>query len=47
MTRLEELRAKLVASTKGLDGSGPPLPGYKERVDALRAEIARLEAEDG
>lgn len=47
MTRLQELRAKLRASTKGIDGTGPPLPGYTERVAALRAEIARLEAEDG
>ncbi len=43
--RLERLRAKLAASLKYKDG--PPLPAYKERVEAIRAEIARLEAENG
>lgn len=44
-TRLEQLRAKLAASLKSKDG--PALPGYGERVAAIRAEIARLEAENG
>lgn len=37
MTRLEELKAKLAAS-KGKSG-------YAERVAAIEAEIAKLEAE--
>lgn len=42
MTRLEELRKKLAGCT---DRDGNPLRGYRERVEALRAEIAKLEAE--
>lgn len=38
--RLSQLRAKLAASTKL---SGTPLPGYAQRVEALKAEIGRLE----
>ena len=37
--RLDQLQRKLSASTR----AGKPLPGYKVRVDALRAEISRLE----
>lgn len=37
--RLDQLQKKLEASTR----AGKPLPGYKIRVDALSAEIARLE----
>lgn len=43
--RLDQLRAKLKASTKG--PNGPPLPGYGARVEALKAEITRLEGEAG
>lgn len=43
--RLAQLRAKLTASTRGRNG--PPLPGYAERVAAIRAEIERLEASGG
>lgn len=39
MTRLEDLRAKL----KARDGK----PAYTENVKAIRAEIARLEKNDG
>lgn len=42
--RLAQLGAKLAASLKY--PGGPPLPAYKERVDAIRAEIERLEAEN-
>jgi hypothetical protein len=37
MTRIDDLRAKL----KGREGK----PEYRENVKAIRAEIARLEAE--
>lgn len=40
MTRLDDLRAILAGS---LAADGKPLLGYKQRVVALRAEIARLE----
>lgn len=36
MTRLEQLKAKLVARTK--------VPGYERNCEAIRAEITRLEA---
>ncbi len=39
--RLDQLKAKLAASTKR---SGTPLPGYAERVEALKAAIATEEA---
>jgi hypothetical protein len=39
--RLEALRAKRAASMH----AGKPMTGYKERVAAIDAEIARLEAE--
>lgn len=37
--RIDQLQKKLAASTR----AGKPLPGYKVRVDALRAEISRLQ----
>lgn len=38
--RLAELRKKLEART---DRSGKPLKNYEENVEAIRAEISRLE----
>lgn len=43
--RLAQLKAKLRASLQY--PGGPPLGGYKERVEKLRAEIARLEGANG
>ena len=43
--RIAELRRKLAASLRGRNG--PPMAGYAERVKAIQAEIARLEAENG
>lgn len=39
--RIADLKRKLNART---DGRGEPLPNYGENVAAIRAEIARLEA---
>lgn len=41
MARLDDLHAKLAAS---LNSEGKPAKGYKLRVAAIRAEIARQEA---
>lgn len=41
--RLTQLRAKLAASMH----AGKPMIGYKDRVAAIEAKIARLEAQDG
>lgn len=40
MDRIEQLKRKLNART-GPDGK--PHPGYSENVEAIKAEIARLE----
>lgn len=45
MDRLEELRLRLAASIDA--ATGKPKPGYTARVDALRAEIQRLETARG
>lgn len=42
--RLEDLRARLEARTAG--SPDKPLPGYAANVEAIKAEIARLEALD-
>lgn len=39
MSRLDKLTARLRART---DREGKPLPGYRENVAALKAEIAML-----
>lgn len=40
--RLEELRRKLAARTTG---EGKPATGFKANVAAIKAEVARLEAD--
>lgn len=42
MDRLEQIRGYLAAS---MDGDKPKL-GYKARVDAIKAEIKQLEAQE-
>lgn len=41
--RLEQVRGMLKSRT---DMRGKPLPGYKNNVEAVKAEIARLEAKE-
>lgn len=41
MARLDDLHAKLAAS---VDAEGKPKKGFKKRVAAITAEIARLES---
>lgn len=43
MSELNELKRKLAACLKG----DSPKPGYGERVEAIRARIAELEASNG
>lgn len=43
MSRLALMKARIAART---DGKGKPLPGYKRNVEALKAEVARLELEE-
>lgn len=41
--RIEDLKRKLASSMH----AGKPMGGYEQRVKAIRAELAKLEAEDG
>lgn len=40
MDRIEQLKAKMKAR---IGPDGKPYPGYAENVEAIKAEIARLE----